>query len=197
MCARSRGCWSTAAARPTTPVAAVRWGTRPEQHTVRGTLATIADLGIEPPSAIVVGDVAALDLGWFEQRPLFGRRIVVTRAREQASTLRTRLEELGAEVIELPSIAIEPVDFELPPLGQYGWLVFTSANGVEAFFERGLAPPASTPARWVVRASPRSDPARATRSRATASASTSCPSASSPSRCWPRSPTPSRTASRC
>ena len=124
----------------TTPVAAVRWGTRPEQHTVRGTLATIADLGVEAPSAIVVGDVAGLDLGWFEQRPLFGRRIVVTRAREQASTLRTRLEELGAEVIELPSIATEPVDFELPPLDQYAWLVFTSANGVDAFFERGLAP---------------------------------------------------------
>jgi uroporphyrinogen III methyltransferase/synthase len=123
----------------TTPVAAVRWGTRPEQRTVRGTLATIADLGVEAPSAIVVGAVAALDLGWFEQRPLFGRRIVVTRAREQASTLRTRLEELGAEVIELPSIAIEPVDFEVPPLDQYAWLVFTSANGVDAFFDRGLA----------------------------------------------------------
>jgi uroporphyrinogen III methyltransferase/synthase len=125
---------------PTTPVAAVRWGTRPEQHTVRGTLATIADLGVEAPSAVVVGEVAALDLGWFEQRPLFGRRIVVTRAREQASTLRSRLEGLGAEVIELPSIAIQPVDFDLPPLAAYAWLVFTSANGVDAFFERGLAP---------------------------------------------------------
>jgi uroporphyrinogen III methyltransferase/synthase len=125
---------------PTTPVAAVRWGTRPEQRTVRGTLATVADLGVEAPSAIVVGDVAALDLGWFEQRPLFGRRIVVTRAREQASTLRSRLEELGAEVIELPSIAIEPVGFELPDLDRYAWLVFTSANGVDAFFDRGLAP---------------------------------------------------------
>jgi len=124
----------------TTPVAAVRWGTRPEQRTVRGTLATVAGLGIEAPSAIVVGEVAALDLAWFEDRPLFGRRIVVTRAREQASTLRTRLEELGAEVIELPSIAIEPVDFQLPDLDQYAWLVFTSANGVDAFFDRGLTP---------------------------------------------------------
>jgi uroporphyrinogen III methyltransferase/synthase len=125
---------------PDTPVAAVRWGTRPEQRTLRGTLATIADLGVEAPSAIVVGDVAALDLSWFEQRPLFGRRIVVTRAREQASALRTRLEELGAEVIELPSIAIEPVEFALPELGEYAWLVFTSANGVDAFFDRGLTP---------------------------------------------------------
>jgi len=123
-----------------TPVAAVRWGTRPEQRTVRGTLGAIAELRVEAPSAIVIGDVAALDLGWFEQRPLFGRRVVVTRAREQASALRTRLEDLGAEVIELPSIAVEPLDFELPALDGYSWCIFTSANGVEAFFERGLAP---------------------------------------------------------
>jgi uroporphyrinogen III methyltransferase/synthase len=123
-----------------TPVAAVRWGTRPEQRTVRGTLATIADLGVESPSAIVIGAVAGLDLGWFEQRPLFGRRIVVTRAREQASELRVRLEQLGAEVIELPTIALEPMPFALPALDRYAWLVFTSANGVEAFFDGGLAP---------------------------------------------------------
>jgi uroporphyrinogen III methyltransferase/synthase len=122
-----------------TPVAAVRWGTRPEQRTVRATLETIDQLGVEAPSAIVVGAVAGLDLAWFEQRPLFGRRIVVTRAREQASELRTRLEQLGAEVIELPSIALEPVDFSLPALDRYAWLVFTSANGVKAFFDEGLA----------------------------------------------------------
>src|SRR5437762_8281178 len=68
-----------------TPVAAIRWGTRPEQRTVRATLETIDQLGVEAPSAIVVGAVAGLELGWFEQRPLFGRTIVVTRAREQAS----------------------------------------------------------------------------------------------------------------
>jgi uroporphyrinogen III methyltransferase/synthase len=122
-----------------TPVAAVRWGTRPEQRTVRATLDTIDLLGVEAPSAIVVGAVAGLDLGWFEERPLFGRRVVVTRAREQASELRTRLEHLGAEVIELPSIALEPVAFSLPELNRYDWLVFTSANGVNAFFDRGLA----------------------------------------------------------
>jgi len=94
---------------------------------------------VESPSAIVIGAVAGLDLGWFEQRPLFGRRVVVTRAREQASELRIRLEQLGAEVIELPSIALEPIDFELPALDRYAWIVFTSANGVEAFFDRGLA----------------------------------------------------------
>src|SRR3954451_17123497 len=123
-----------------TPVAAVRWGTRPEQRTVRATLATIDQLGVEAPSAIVVGAVADLDLGWFERRPLFGRSIVVTRAREQASELRMRLEQLGAEVIELPSIALEPMAFDLPALDQYSWLRFPSANGVEAFFGGGLAP---------------------------------------------------------
>lgn len=125
---------------PGTPVAAVRYGTRPNQHTVRATLATIADAAVHAPAAIVVGEVAALDLSWFESRPLFGRSVVVTRAREQASELRQRLEALGAEVIELPAIAIEPVDFELPPLDRYTWLVFTSTNGVTEFLERGLTP---------------------------------------------------------
>ena len=125
---------------PSTPVAAVRWGTHPTQRTTRSTLDAIADLGIEPPSAIVVGDVAALDFTWFEQRPLFGRTVVVTRAREQASELRTRLAALGAEVIELPAIEIEPLDFALPDLASYRWIVFTSANGVDAFFDRGLSP---------------------------------------------------------
>lgn len=125
---------------PQTPVAAVRWGTRPNQRTVRSTLERIAKEGVESPSAIVVGEVAALDLSWFEHRPLFGRRIVVTRAREQVSELREQLEVLGAEVIELPSIQIEPLDFAVPDLTPYSWLVFTSPNGVQAFFERGIAP---------------------------------------------------------
>jgi uroporphyrinogen III methyltransferase/synthase len=124
---------------PSTPAAAVRWGTRPEQRTVRATLETIAAAGVEAPSAIVVGDVAALDFGWFERRPLFGRRIVVTRAREQASGFRAALEDLGAHVIELPSITIEPIDFVLPDLTRYAWVVFTSVNGVAQFFDRGLA----------------------------------------------------------
>jgi uroporphyrinogen III methyltransferase/synthase len=126
--------------RPDTPVAAVRWGTRPEQRTVRGTLATIGSLGIASPSAIIVGPVAALDLAWFETRPLFGRTVVVTRAREQASALRARLERLGATVLELPTIAVAPVDFALPRIADYEWLVLTSANGVRALFEDGLDP---------------------------------------------------------
>jgi len=123
-----------------TPVAAVRWGTHPVQRTVRATLGTIAEAGVESPSAIVVGDVAALDFAWFERRPLFGRSVVVTRAREQASELRARLTALGAEVLELPAIAIEPVSFTVPDLREFAWVVFTSANGVDAFFDRGLAP---------------------------------------------------------
>jgi uroporphyrinogen III methyltransferase/synthase len=124
---------------PDTPVAAVRNGTRSNQQTLRATLATISDADVRAPVAIVVGEVAALDLSWFESRPLFSRCIVVTRAREQASELRTRLVALGADVLELPAIRVEPVEFTVPDLDGYAWLVCTSANGVAAFFERGLA----------------------------------------------------------
>ena len=123
-----------------TPVAAVRFGTRPDQRTLRATLGTIAGAGVEPPSAIVVGDVAALDFAWFERRPLFGRTVVVTRAREQASELSTRLAALGAHVLEMPAIRLVPVAFHRPDLTAFEWVVFTSANGVDAFFDRGLAP---------------------------------------------------------
>lgn len=125
---------------PGTPAAAVCWGTLPRQRTVRATLGTLAAADVSPPAAVVVGEVAALDLGWFERRPLFGRRIVVTRAREQASDLRAALEAAGAEVVEVPTIAVCPRSFTLPDLRAYGWIVFTSANGVGAFFERGLHP---------------------------------------------------------
>jgi uroporphyrinogen III methyltransferase / synthase len=96
---------------PGTPVAAIQWGTRPEQRTVRATLATIAAEDLGTPSVIVVGDVAAADLAWFENRPLFGRRIVVTRARHQAGELVERLAALGAATIEVPAIEIrDPAD---------------------------------------------------------------------------------------
>jgi uroporphyrinogen III methyltransferase/synthase len=124
-------------------VASITWGTRPEQRTVRATLSTIAGHSLQPPSTIVVGDVAAIDLAWFETRPLFGKRIIVTRSRTQASELAAALLALGAEPIELP--AIEIVD---PPdggealraaaaglcAGWYDWLVLTSANGVHRLF---------------------------------------------------------------
>jgi uroporphyrinogen III methyltransferase/synthase len=123
---------------PDTPVAAVQWGTRPEQRTVRATLATIGDHELGTPSTIVVGEVAAHDLAWFENRPLFGRRIVVTRAREQASELVARLAALGAATVEVPAIAIAgPADggaalaaaVDRLAAGAYDWLVLTSPNG--------------------------------------------------------------------
>jgi uroporphyrinogen III methyltransferase/synthase len=123
-----------------TPVAAVHAGTRPEQRTTRATLGTVVDLPVAAPAAVVVGAVAALDLAWFEQRPLFGRTIVVTRAREQASELRGRLTRLGGRVVELPTIRIDPLPVALPPLVDVDWLVLTSANGVSALFERGIIP---------------------------------------------------------
>lgn len=123
-----------------TPVTAIRYGTRADQQTIRTTLGGVHDEVIRPPSTIVIGEVAALELAWFESRPLFGKSVVVTRAREQASGLRARLEELGAEVLELPAIAIEGIDVHVPDLSRYEWLVFTSPNGVQAFFGRGLTP---------------------------------------------------------
>ena len=139
------GRWPQIAARlmaagrsPDTPAAAVRWGTRPIQHTTRATLATLADHPLEAPSVIVVGHVAAQDLAWYEGRPLFGRKVVVTRARSQASALSDRLRELGAEVVESPAIAVaEPADggvalrAALASLATADWLVFTSPNGVD------------------------------------------------------------------
>ncbi len=125
---------------PSTPVASVTWGTRPEQHTVRATLATIADHPLAAPATIVIGDVAAQDLAWFERRPLFGRRVVVTRAREQASQLTIRLSDLGARVVELPVIAIaDPADggtalrAAAARVREYDWVVLTSANGASRF----------------------------------------------------------------
>jgi uroporphyrinogen III methyltransferase / synthase len=121
---------------PETPVAAVRWGTRPGQRTVRTTLAGLADVTLEPPVTLVIGQVAGLDLRWFEGRPLFGRRVVVTRARAQASSLVDKLHALGAETIELPTIEI----VDAGPLGvaarlaTYDWVVFTSVNAVERLF---------------------------------------------------------------
>jgi uroporphyrinogen III methyltransferase/synthase len=134
---------------PDTPVACVRWGTVPEQRTVTGTLEDIADkvaeAGLKPPAIIVVGDVVALRearLDWYERRPLFGRRVVVTRARAQAGELSAELEKLGAEVYEFPTIEIVPpedfgpLDSAIRGLDSFDWLVYTSVNGVEAFVDR-------------------------------------------------------------
>jgi uroporphyrinogen III methyltransferase/synthase len=132
---------------PETPVAMIRRGTTGRQQVVAGTLATIAGLAAEkkllPPVLTVIGEVVKLrgKLNWFEQRPLFGQRVVVTRARERAGGFSRKLAELGADVLEIPAIKIvhpenkrDIVD-ALLGLNSYNWLVFTSANGVTAFFD--------------------------------------------------------------
>jgi uroporphyrinogen III methyltransferase/synthase len=131
---------------PETPAAVIRWGTRADQAVVTGTLATLEEraAGIAPPALIVVGDVVTLreKLRWFEDKPLFGKRILITRAREQASVFARRLEAAGAEVIEFPTIQIVPpdswdaLDAAIGRLRDYQWLIFTSANGIRFFWER-------------------------------------------------------------
>ena len=126
---------------PNEAVAAVSWGTTGRQRVARMTLSELRDAVIEAPAVIVIGPVAALsdDLRWFDPGPLAGRTIVVTRAREQASVLRTRLEDLGATVIEVPTIRfVPPTDplalrraVEALAEGAYEWAVFTSPRGVE------------------------------------------------------------------
>ena len=127
---------------PDTPVAAVQWGTRPEQRTVRATLSTIADQALGTPSTIVIGEVAASNLAWYENRPLFGRRVVVTRAREQAGELVMRLQAQGAATIEVPAIQIrDPADggaalaAAVDRLGDYDWVVLTSPNGARRLLD--------------------------------------------------------------
>jgi len=130
-----------------TPVAMVQWGTTARQRAVEGTLETIAEVAaaaqIGPPTVAVIGEVVKLrqKLNWFEKRPLFGSRIVVTRAREQAGELSSRLREAGAEVLEVATIKVEapsarePLIDAMLELNSYDWLVFTSPNGVTTFFE--------------------------------------------------------------
>lgn len=136
---------------PKTPVAIVRWASTPDQQSVVGTLETIVErvreTGIKPPSLIIVGEVVKLrdTIDWFEKRPLFGKRIIVTRTREQASDLVAGLEEAGANCLEYSTINIQPTDSydildgELDRLNEYHWIIFTSLNGVEYFFNRLFA----------------------------------------------------------
>jgi uroporphyrinogen III methyltransferase / synthase len=133
---------------PETPVAVVRWASTPQQRSVVGTLATICDVvtqaDIKPPALVIVGEVVKLrnTIDWFEKRPLFGRRIIVTRTREQASDLVAQLEEHGAECLEYSTIHIEPVDDyrvvdqAIAGIAGYHWLLFTSLNAVTYFFRR-------------------------------------------------------------
>ncbi len=134
-----------------TPIALTRWATTGSQSTIEGTLADIADIAesmdFKSPAVAVIGTVVKerKKIQWFEKRPLFGKRIVVTRTREQAGELSAALRDLGADVIELPTIRIEgPEDrLEFAELvthaHEYDWLVFTSPNGVERFFDAFFA----------------------------------------------------------
>ena len=131
-----------------TPAAVIQSGTLPSQRTVTGTLASIAEkaaaAGIQPPAILVVGGVAELRerLAWWEKRPLWGKTAVVTRTREQASTLVELLSAAGAHCLEVPTLEIAPpedfgpLDAALARLADYAWVIFTSANGVTAFFQR-------------------------------------------------------------
>jgi uroporphyrinogen III methyltransferase/synthase len=141
---------------PDTPAATIQWGTTPKQRTVVGTLNNlperIAEAKITAPAMTIIGRVVSLrdTMNWFETRPLFGKTVVVTRAREQASELSTRLEALGARVIEAPAVELVPsqnpaeIDEALRSLAAnpVDWIVFTSANGVkfakQRIFELGL-----------------------------------------------------------
>ena len=134
---------------PETPAAVVQHGTLGSQQTIEATAGTLAARAgeVKPPAVLVVGDVVRARAGaaWFEQRPLLGRRVVVTRPREQAGELARLFEEQGAEVVVFPTIALGPppdpaaLDRAVTTAVTYDWCVFTSANGVRVFFERFAA----------------------------------------------------------
>ena len=132
---------------PQTPVSLIRVGTTPQQRVIQGTLADIAqkvvDAQLNSPAVIVVGEVNQLrqHLRWFDTKPLFGKRLLVTRARAQASEFAALLEANGAEVIQCPTITIQPMRKNprlaaaIAALSAYGWVIFTSVNAVEIFYE--------------------------------------------------------------
>ncbi|AOT72395.1 uroporphyrinogen-III C-methyltransferase [Geosporobacter ferrireducens] len=133
---------------PNRPVAVIMRGTTQYQKMAIGTLTDIEEKvafkGISNPSIIIVGEVVSLSsmLQWFENKPLFGKRVLVTRTREQASSLSKRIEDLGGEAIEFPTIKIErpehydEIDKAIGEIEKYQWIIFTSVNGVQAFFDR-------------------------------------------------------------
>ena len=135
---------------PSTPAATIRWGTTPRQRTVVATVGDlpekVAEAKLAPPAMTIIGRVVNLrpTMNWFETRPLFGKTVVVTRTRQQASELSGQLRELGARVIEAPTIDLRPadvaqVDAALADMHRYDWVIFTSANGVRFARERLLS----------------------------------------------------------
>ncbi len=134
---------------PEVPAAAVQWGSLPKQRTVVGTLENLAEkaasAGISAPVITVIGWPVILrdEISWFENRPLFGKRVVVTRATQQASMISEKLSDLGADVLEMPATQIARLDLsplreEIARIGDYQWLIFTSQNAVRIFFEQLL-----------------------------------------------------------
>ena len=128
---------------PQTPVSLVRVGTTPQQYVVQGTLMDIVEkieaAQLKSPAVIVVGEVNRLRerLRWFDTKPLFGKRILVTRARAQASEFADLLEANGAEVIQFPTIKIQPIEsVDIPAPDKYDWVIFTSVNAVDIFYDR-------------------------------------------------------------
>ena len=132
-----------------TPAALVRWGTKAQQEVLITTVGKAAEdvikHNLKPPAVFVVGNVVNLrsTIQWFDNKPLFGKNILITRARSQASKLTTALEELGANCIEAPAIKIAPpddnyvsLDNAITRIHDYDWIIFTSTNGVERFFAR-------------------------------------------------------------
>jgi len=129
---------------PQTPVSLIRVGTTPQQQVVQGALENIVEkvaaAQLESPVIIVIGEVNRLreQLRWFDTKPLFGKRILITRARAQASQFAARLEANGAEVIQCSTIKIQPIDIDradIPSPDKYDWVIFTSVNAVEIFYE--------------------------------------------------------------
>jgi uroporphyrinogen III methyltransferase/synthase len=133
---------------PTTPAAVIEWGTRADQRTIVGTVSNVAERadahGVKPPAIAIVGEVVRLRsaLKWFERKPLFGRRIVITRPRAQAAELARLLEDQGAEVLTFPTIetvaapSLAQLDGAVRRAAEFDWIIFTSANGVRFFFGR-------------------------------------------------------------
>ena len=142
-----------------TPVALVQWGTWSRQRTVTGTLATAAAKGraaeLAAPVVAVIGEVVNLreELAWFDNRPLFGKRVLVTRSRTQASRMCELLEDAGAQPVELPAIAIAqpddfaPLDDAVARLSSYEWVMFASVNAVDSVFDRLESSSVSRPPR--------------------------------------------------
>ncbi|HIE64891.1 MAG TPA: uroporphyrinogen-III C-methyltransferase [Nitrospiria bacterium] len=133
---------------PDTPIALIQWGSTPSQRTVVGTLETIvarmAEEGLKPPVVMVIGKVVALraHLNWYESRPLFGKRVLITRAKDQAIEFNDLLTACGAEVVPFPTLQIVPpprwteLDAAIRELETYDTIIFTSVNGVRAFRKR-------------------------------------------------------------